>query len=66
MNTVAPDFDHEIYGTEDLLFCPYCGMQQYTHEPDDISADACCVTCEHCEKLFWYSVNVTRTYYPYR
>lgn len=41
MNTVAPDFDHEIYGTDDYLFCPYCGMQQYTHEPDDISSDAC-------------------------
>ena len=45
------------------LICPYCGEVQYTHEPDEISADMCFTECEHCGKNFWYSVTVTRTYW---
>ena len=47
---------------EYFLICPYCGREQYTHEPDDISALMCLTSCEHCGKDFWYSVNVTREY----
>lgn len=47
---------------EEMLTCPYCGREQYTHEPDDISANICLETCEHCGKLFWYSVDVIREY----
>lgn len=49
--------------SEESLFCPYCGREQYTHEPDDISADMCLTECEHCGKAFWYSVEVTRDYW---
>lgn len=49
---------------EEKLICPYCGKEQYTHEDDDISADFCLETCEHCGKQFWYSVEVTRYYSP--
>lgn len=44
------------------LVCPYCGRVQDCHEPDVI--DACCANtiCEYCERLFEYSVTVTRTY----
>ena len=45
-----------------LLVCPYCGREQYTHEPDDTSALMCLTTCEHCERQFWYAVEVTREY----
>lgn len=48
------------------LICPYCGREQYTHEPDDISADMCLTECEHCRRNFWYSVEVTREYSPRR
>ena len=51
---------------EDKLVCPYCGREQYTHEPDDISSIMCNTECEHCGKLFWYSVTVTREYSPYK
>ncbi len=50
---------------ENRLTCPYCGTEQYTHEPDDFSAYACCTECESCGKLFWYSVWVTREYTPF-
>lgn len=51
---------------DDELICPYCGMVQDCHEPDDISAEMCNTECEYCGKLFWYAVDVTRTYYPYK
>ena len=44
------------------LTCPYFGREQYTHEPDDISANMCLTECEHCGKSFWYSVDVIREY----
>lgn len=44
------------------LICPYCGEEQITHEPDDITSYCCLVECEHCYKQFWYSVTVTRDY----
>lgn len=47
---------------DDKLICPYCGGEQYTHEPDDISALMCLTECEHCGRSFWYSVTVTREY----
>ncbi len=50
---------------EEALICPYCGREQYTHEPDDISAFLCLTECEHCGKSFWYSVEVTRYYNAY-
>lgn len=40
----------------EALVCPYCGREQYTHEPDDISALMCLTTCEHCDHEFWYAV----------
>ena len=46
---------------ENALVCPYCGREQYTHEPDDISALMCYTECEHCGRNFWYSVTVTVT-----
>lgn len=51
-----------IYDDSEKLICPYCGGEQYCHEPDVI--DACCANteCEHCGKLFDYSVTVTRYY----
>lgn len=51
---------------EEVLVCPYCGREQYCHEPDDISADYCTTECEECGKAFWYSVTVTRTYDSYK
>lgn len=53
------DFD----GAE-ILHCPYCGRAQDTHEDDEISANCCLTECEHCGKSFWYSVEVTRAYWP--
>lgn len=53
------------YCTEELI-CPYCGHEQYTHEPDDISADMCLTECENCGRPFWYSVTVTRSYDSYK
>lgn len=44
------------------LICPYCGEEQYTHEPDQIDALMCFAECEHCGKHFWYSVSVQRDY----
>lgn len=51
---------------EERLICPYCGREQLTHEPDDISSTMCNTECEHCGRLFWYAVNVSRTYCPYK
>ena len=53
------------YDDDEALVCPHCHTEQYTHEPDEISAICCHVTCEHCEKNFWYSVDVTRSYSEY-
>ena len=53
------DFD----GAE-ILHCPYCGRAQDMHEDDEISANCCLTECEHCGKSFWYSVDVTRAYWP--
>ena len=50
---------------EDLI-CPYCGAIQNCHEPDEISAMMCNTECESCGKVFWYMVDVTRTYSPYK
>lgn len=47
---------------EDTLKCPYCGREQHCHEPDDIDALMANTECEHCGKLFEYSVSVVRTY----
>jgi len=47
---------------ENKLKCPYCGTEQYTHEPDDVSAYSCLTECEHCGKQFAYAVRVTREY----
>ena len=44
------------------LICPHCGVVQYMHEPDQISADMCWTQCEKCGKDLWYSVDVTREY----
>lgn len=46
----------------ELKPCPFCGKEQYTHEPDDISAYCCLEKCEHCGELFWYSIEVSRSY----
>lgn len=46
----------------EALVCPHCGREQLCHEPDDISAHLCLTQCESCDKEFWYSVTVTRTY----
>lgn len=54
-------FDY-YFTNDEALVCPYCHQEQLCHEPDDISADMCYTECEHCEKSFWYSVNVTRHY----
>ena len=51
---------------DDILICPYCGYEQYTHEPDEIDADTANTECEHCGCLFWYSVRVTREYSSWR
>lgn len=50
----------------DTLICPYCKMEQYMHEPDEVSADMCLTECEHCGRSFWYGVTVERTYFPYK
>ena len=57
-----------MFDNDEILKCPYCEREQYGHCPDDdvISADMCLVKCEHCDKDFWYSVTVTRSYYPYK
>ena len=47
---------------EEKLTCPYCGSEQYGHEPNEISGYCCLERCEHCGKEFWYSVSVRRTY----
>lgn len=46
----------------EALICPACGKEQYTHEPDDISAYCCFTECEHCGESILYSVTVTREY----
>lgn len=43
---------------DDVLICPWCGREQYTHEPDDISSLMCYTECEGCGKTFWYSVEI--------
>lgn len=50
---------------DEVLICPYCKFEQYTHEPDDFSADVCYTECENCGRGFWYSVIVTREYSAY-
>lgn len=47
---------------DETLICPYCGQEQYGHEPDEITAFMCSTQCEHCGKMFSYSVTVTREY----
>ena len=47
---------------ENELVCPHCGYEQQCHEPDEISAEMCLTECESCDKPFWYSVVVTRSY----
>ena len=54
-----------IDGAE-TLHCPYCGREQIMHEGDEISAFCCMTECEHCGNRFWYSVDVTRAYWPRR
>lgn len=48
--------------TGENLICPYCGAVQETHEPDEISAIMCLTECERCDREFWYSVDVRRSY----
>lgn len=50
----------------ETLVCPYCGREQYTHEPDEISGAMCLTECEQCEKEFWYCIKVTREYWSYK
>jgi len=52
------------YDTDDTktLICPYCGEEQYNHEPDGISTICANTTCEHCGKVFDYSADVTIEY----
>ena len=50
----------------EILICPYCGGEQYTHEPDNVDALMANTECEHCGRLFWYSVTVTRLYSAYK
>lgn len=54
---------NEYYGKNELI-CPFCGKKQLNHEPDEITAYLCVTTCEHCERIIEYSVEVSRTYYP--
>lgn len=49
---------------EEKLICPYCGAVQYNHEPDQESAFMCHTQCESCDAEFWYSVTVSRSYFP--
>ena len=51
---------------DEKLICPYCGREQETHEPDVISALCCLTTCEHCDREFWYAVDVKHLYVSYR
>lgn len=46
----------------ETLICPHCGKEQYAHEPDDIGTYYCLEECEHCGELFWYSIEVSRSY----
>ena len=50
---------------DEELKCPYCGYEQYCHEPDEISAYMCLDECENCGRKFWYTVIVTREYSSY-
>ena len=54
-----------MYDNDENLLCPHCEREQHCHEPDEISALCCNTTCEHCGELFWYSVDVERTYSSY-
>ena len=47
---------------DEKLTCPYCGEEQETHMPDEISSDMVFSKCEYCGKNFWYEVIVTREY----
>lgn len=51
---------------EEDLICPYCGAVQNCHEADEFSSLMCNTECESCGKTFWYSVDVTREYSPYK
>lgn len=51
---------------DNMLECPYCGREQLTHEPDDISANSCWTECEHCGRHFWYAVTVARHYESFK
>lgn len=57
-------FEAQAKSMENILTltCPHCGREQFAHEPDSISAHSCLTICESCDKEFWYSVTVTRTY----
>lgn len=35
---------------DETLICPYCGQEQYGHEPDEITAFMCSTQCEHCRQ----------------
>lgn len=50
---------------DDTLICPHCNCEQLSHEPDDISSHMCYTQCEHCDRPFWYAVEVSRTYTAY-
>lgn len=51
---------------DNVLECPYCGREQYTHKSDDITAFCCFTECEHCGKQFWYAVTVARHYESFK
>lgn len=53
----------EGYTGTDCLVCPWCGMAQEYHEPEDFSAERLTTICENCEKEIWYGVEVERRYY---
>lgn len=57
-------FEAQTRSMENILTltCPHCGREQLAHEPDSVSAHSCLTVCESCDKEFWYSVTVTRTY----
>lgn len=59
----VPIYETEIYGAENLI-CPYCGEEQYCHEPEEFSSYCINTICEHCGRKIEYSVDVTRRYYP--
>jgi hypothetical protein len=56
------DCEERTLEESEVLICPHCGKPQYTHEPEEISSCMSSTECEHCEKTFWYAVNVTRSY----